>query len=106
MNERNWMKKISCHMLARWGVCGAYFIAVSFIWFFCARCFNERRGGWNDALIQKTVPIRTGKIGWHFPVREKSILKRLDKILKKSGNFRQKLFIIFQWYLNEVGIIC
>ena len=52
------------------------------------------------------VPTRTGKpgkMGRHFPVREKSgnfdqtgkSQGKSHKILEKSGNFRQILFIIF-----------
>ena len=63
------------------------------------------------------IPTRTGKpgkIGRHFPAREKvrefwtdwKSQEKSHKILENSGNFRQKLFVIFQWYLNELCIIC
>ena len=47
--------------------------------------------------------------GIYFPVREKSEnfqqtgkRRKKNKILEKSGKFRQMLFIIVSWYLNEL----
>ena len=84
-----------------------------FIWFLLqGQCFVTISVGSNKCLLFR-VPTRTGKpvkMREHFPVRERSgnseqtkkSQGKSYKILEKFENFRQMLFIIFKWYLNEL----